>query len=616
MASFVSDSDSDSYGYDLTASDEEHLFTLIDSISSPDARTPAPTLAPTHAPTSGSAPTRALAPTHSPHAANGTERTASLDSYLNAVIAVNETLESITEDDLSFDLSEIEPEATETTETTGSHSHGSGSGSGTGVAVARDYAPLAKRRYSPSVPSDSASVASFVSQTKSSSTLRLLPSQDVRYPDLSRALSDVKKACESSAQSEQSAEALAEEGQSPLLRFRTFPMKPFSVSDLTAGAWCELQYYYTLTILDGKRTQTSAMKAGTKIHEKLEREVFTTPVEIDVVKREDAHGLKVWNIIQGLRMLRDTGLTREFEVWGLVDGNVVNGIIDGLSYDNPDPELEEDVISTRDSQDHSQSSQQQILLGNKAIFITDVKTRASKYPPSQAQVRGTIIQLFLYHRFLSDMASGRLNYAQVFERYGLNMDETFSDDFMAQMSALHEEIFSDGESAVTETTDSASDFYSAVSTSSQLDAKFDDVSSMRYRTLRQLLSLLKFEIHLTFPRGSNSIGHIVSVEYRYRARSKDDEVDGSVICTNTFYVEPETLDDYLDDYMRWWRGEREPRGVPLDEAFKCQHCEFADRCEWRSNLDNEAVRKAKLESAGKGGSPAGGSRKRVASIQW
>ncbi|KAK3352610.1 exonuclease V [Lasiosphaeria hispida] len=602
MASFVSDSDSDSYGYNLTASDEENLFALIDSISSP---APTPASAPTPAPTSASTSIRAQAPTASPYAANGAGSATSLDSYLNAAIAVNEALENITEDDLSFDLSEIEPE------TTFSH----GSGSETGVAIARDYAPPTKRRYSPSVPSDNASVASFISQTKSRSAPRLLASQDIRYPDLSRALSEVKKAGESSAQHDPNGKAPAKDDQSPLLRFRSFPMKPFSVSDLTAGAWCELQYHYTLTLLpDGKRTRTPAMKAGTKIHEKLEREIFT-PIQIDTVKHEDTFGLKVWNIIQGLRTLRDTGLTREFEVWGLVDGNVVNGIIDGLSYDNPDPELEEDVISTRDSQDNSQSSQQQLLLGNKVIFITDVKTRASKSPPSQAQVRGTIIQLFLYHRFLSDMASGRLIYSQVFERYGLNMDETFSDDFMAQMSALHEEIFSDSESAVTDATDSTSDFYSAVSTSSQLDAKLD-VSSMRYRTLRQLLSLLRFEIHLTFPRGSTSIGQIVSVEYRYRARSKDDDVDGSVICTNTFYVEPETLDGYLDDYMRWWRGEREPRGVPLDEASKCQYCEFAAMCEWRSNLDHEAVRKAKLENSGKEGSPAGGVRKRVASIQW
>jgi len=389
-------------------------------------------------------------------------------------------------------------------------------------------------------------------------------------------------------------------------------MKPLSVSDLTAGSWCELQHFYTLTLRDGKKTRTAAMKAGTDVHERLEREVCKKVV-VEVSKREDTFGLKLWNIIQGLQTLRDTGIARELEVWGMVDGNVVNGIIDGLSYDNPDPELEEDVISNRGSQ-ASQSSQHQLSLGNKTIFVTDVKTRASKTPPSQAQVRAAIIQLFLYHRFLSQMASGRLDYLAVFERYGLDPDETFSDGFMAQIATLHDEVFSDIDSGATDITETTSDWYSTVSTASKLaDMPNDqnDVTFMKYRTLRSLLPLLKFEIQLTFPRGAATLGQIVAVEYRYRARPPADEIHqplgldetpdknnaGTVICTNSFYFEPDTLDAYLADNMQFWRGEREPRGVPLDEGFKCRFCEFVGECEWRMNLEQEAYRRAKLENA-------------------
>ena len=107
------------------------------------------------------------------------------------------------------------------------------------------------------------------------------------------------------------------------------------------------------------------------------------------------------------------------------------------------------------------------------------------------------------------------------------------------------------------------------------------------------------------PQSTSSIGQIVAVEYRYRQRvradlDEDNDNDnddtrriGSVICTNTHFVEPEILDMYLKDDMQWWRGEREPRGVPLDEAFKCRSCEFVNTCEWRDNLDQEALRKAK-----------------------
>ena len=416
--------------------------------------------------------------------------------------------------------------------------------------------------------------------------------------------------------------------RSPLLRFRTFPKKPFSVSDLTAGAWCELQYYYTLTRLPfGRKTRTAAMKAGTKVHETLEREVFTT-VQVEIRKKEDNFGLKIWNIIQGLRTLRDTGLTREMEVWGMVDGHVVNGIIDGLSYDNPDPEFQDEVRSSRGSQSSQGPLQQQQITefyepgtpGSREIFILDVKTRATKTPPTRVAMRGAIIQLFLYHRFLSDMAAGRLDYLRVFERYGLRPDERFSDTFMAQIGSMHEEVFSDSGSSGSGSTESCPDFASAVSSPSQLSAESEERANpstsapsnppevLRYTTLRELLPLLKFEIQLTFPRGAAQLGQIVSVEYRYRPRGRtepkpeeeEDELkDGELISVQNFFVDQETLDMYLNDDLQWWKGEREPRGVPLEEANKCRFCEFATDCSWRINLDNENLRKARAKK-GKG----------------
>jgi exonuclease V len=478
---------------------------------------------------------------------------------------------------------------------------------------------------------------------------------------VSRALSEADKASESLEKAKGRAKDLVEDNRPPILRFRTFPMKPFSVSDLTAGSWCELQYYYTLTQLPGgRKTRTAAMKRGSEVHEKLEREVYT-PVQIDVTKKEDVFGLKIWNTIQGLRVLRDTGLTRELEVWGMVDGNVVNGVIDGLSYENPDPESEEEVLSSRGSSQTVTNSQMTDpgTPYNKGrdyeIYITDVKTRTTAAPPSQAQVRVAIIQLFLYHRFLTQMATDQLDYLRVFERYGLNPDEPFSDSFMAQIGAIHGEIFADidAETSSASSFSGASSelsnglenggFVSAPSSPSQLssfDLAEDGESSspshsrkLKYRTLRALLALLKFEIHLTFPRGAADLGQIVAVEYRYRSRedrttttttSAEPETspeeadasssgkrrrrstpgngpgpvqpeDGSVICTNTFFVEPHTLDLYLEETMRWWKGEREPHGVPLEEAFKCRSCEFVEGCEWRRKLDMEAIKKAKVK---------------------
>lgn len=395
----------------------------------------------------------------------------------------------------------------------------------------------------------------------------------------------------------------AHEKLSPLLRFRSYPKKPFSVSDLVAGAWCELQYYYTLTRLPGgKKTRTAAMKGGTKVHQTLEDEIYTT-VTIEITKKEDAFGLKLWNLIQGLRTLRDTGMTRELEVWGLVDGHVVNGVIDHLSYDNPNPDSGDGVPSSQGGGEPSEGDPQEQKITtffpsssqpkNRKIFITDVKTRASRHIPSGAALRPTKIQLFLYHRFLSEMAARRLDFLQVIRRYGLEPDEPFSDTFVAQIGSLHDEIFDD-----------AVDDSAAAPSSPDTDPAPAAPDLIRYRTLRQLTTLLESELRLTFPDGADSLGSLVAVEYRRRARrtaggveDPDDCEAGALLGSNVMSVDAAALDSYLRGALEWWEGRRPPDGVVVEEAYKCRSCEFADDCEWRRELDAGMLRAARQRVA-------------------
>ncbi|KAM0275954.1 hypothetical protein ACHAQH_007255 [Verticillium albo-atrum] len=378
--------------------------------------------------------------------------------------------------------------------------------------------------------------------------------------------------------------------RSPLIRFRSFPKKPFSVSDLTAGSWCELQYFYTLTRLPfGRKTRTVAMKEGTKLHKELEDEVHTT-VRVEVVSKEDAFGLKIWNLTQGLRTLRETGLTRELEVWGFVEGNLVNGVIDGLSYDHPDPEFELELRQKQDAQpsitDYFQSQKpgtQKVL----QIYLTDVKTRGKRSTANTAQLRPAKVQLFLYHRFLSVMAAEELDYPRVFRRYNLDPDEPFSDSFIAQIASLHDEEFFDADP-------SFDDEYAPKSSSSKAPADCSQSSSVpdfvKYRTLRELLPLLVSELKQTFPHGADSVGRLLSVEYRYRA-------DGSLIDNRIFPMDDAVLDSYLGGTMEWWKAEREPQGVQIEDAWKCLYCEFAEVCTWRKSMDEGRLRssRARLE---------------------
>lgn len=353
------------------------------------------------------------------------------------------------------------------------------------------------------------------------------------------------------------------------------------------------------------------MRQGSKVHQKLEDEVHTT-VKVEIMTKEDGFALKLWNLVQGLRTLRDTGLTRELQVWGIIDGNLVNGVIDSVSYDNPNPEFEEELSSQESQINRQQSrvtdyypSKESGTKGNKRpkIYLADVKTRGSLVPISKALLRPAKIQLLLYYRFLGEMAADRLDYHKIFRRYGLDADDTFSDGFMAQMGSLHDDIFVDAPmSSDPEPLSSGQSIDGGLGgpTSSDLeDGASEGPDLLKYKTLRELVSLVQQEIRLTFPEGENSLGHMLRVQYVHRQ-------DGREIDVHDFPVSKQALETYLGRYMPWWRGEREAHGVTIEEAFKCRTCEFAADCTWRQEMDDERVRKAQQKVRAKAKQAANG----------
>ncbi|KAI1817543.1 hypothetical protein GGS20DRAFT_532657 [Poronia punctata] len=386
-------------------------------------------------------------------------------------------------------------------------------------------------------------------------------SHPVGYPDLSRVLSTLEPEAQGVKQPATETNA---DTRSPLQRFRTFPKRPLTVTDMAAGAWCELQYWYTLTRLPGgKRTRTPAMRAGTRVHQTLEDQVHTA-VQVNIASKEEAFALRLWNVVQGLRTLRETGLTREMEVWGQVQGEILNGVIDQLTHTTPNASFEEELRQASQDASQQQSSITDFLeSGNKTVYLTDIKTRASDRLPTGIALRPARVQLFLYHRLLSDMASDKLDYSVILERYGLNEEARFSDAFMAQIGELHDEIFYDADSEVESTSQNA-----------------QSPDLLDYRSLSQIIPLLKAEMKLTFPRGSASIGDLLAVQYRHRD-------DGRILGNNSFPNDAGALDGYMEDNLGWWRGQREPRGVAIEETYKCNYCEFAEVCQWRKDREAE-----------------------------
>ncbi|KAL7415211.1 exonuclease V [Mrakia frigida] len=135
-----------------------------------------------------------------------------------------------------------------------------------------------------------------------------------------------------------------------LYRRRNF----FSVTDLAAPTWCEVQYDYGLrgkrflkpsdrptTFITSKGNviapdlekavaNDKTMKKGTKIHKALEREIHPVEIKVTVETKEETWALRILNMLASLEALMALGKCREMPVMGFIKGHLVVGIIDEI----------------------------------------------------------------------------------------------------------------------------------------------------------------------------------------------------------------------------------------------------------------------------------------------
>jgi len=325
------------------------------------------------------------------------------------------------------------------------------------------------------------------------------------------------------------------------------------------------------------------MKQGSKVHKVLEEQVHQfVPVHVDT--REDSWGLRIWNVIQGLRTLRSTGMTRELEIWGTIDGQVVNGVIDELSYTCPDKELEEAINKRKNEREESvapnQTKMTDFLKSNGAqqherkVYIIDIKTRMSKTLPQGSSQRPTLMQLMIYRKLLANLATNNVNADVIFDRYRLKATEPFTDGFIAEIGGLDFNFRGD----------------SGEETIAPFSSQQDSVSELlAHNSVAQLWSLMIQEFMKTI-RTADAVGDVLKAEFR-------SQKSGEILGSKTFAYDESALRAYIDDEMKWWKGEREARGVDIEEAFKCRICEFAEICTWRKAKIDEATENFRARSS-------------------
>lgn len=82
------------------------------------------------------------------------------------------------------------------------------------------------------------------------------------------------------------------------------------------------------------------------------------------------------------------------------------------------------------------------------------------------------------------------------------------------------------------------------------------------------------------------------------SEDEGDRKSGTIIGRLKFAHDPAALEKHLAWTLEYWRGEREPQGVSLEQTRRCAWCEFEEGCEWREAKAREvleAKRRARLE---------------------
>ncbi|MBW0492320.1 hypothetical protein O181_032035 [Austropuccinia psidii MF-1] len=72
-------------------------------------------------------------------------------------------------------------------------------------------------------------------------------------------------------------------------------------------------------------------------------------------------------------------------------------------------------------------------------------------------------------------------------------------------------------------------------------------------------------------------------------RPNFDRASSEVIGSLIFSYDESELQNFALDALKFWNGEREAIGVPIDEFNRCQPCEFKDGCEWRAKKSQELI---------------------------
>jgi len=332
-----------------------------------------------------------------------------------------------------------------------------------------------------------------------------------------------------------------------------------SATDLVAQPWCEqkLVYSYIPPTVEYEMVPleeiSPAVAAGQQIHQERESELGDQIV-IETETKEDRVALQFAQLLECLRafIFADTGqvLRREIPILGFlplksaVDSQpsfstpgeiLANGIIDELRYD-----VEEGKLT-----------------------LVELKTRWSPRLPCESQKVGHRLQVMLYQSFYNDLVEGRLSKSKLALHRKLNLARELSASVVeALWWTVGDEVFPVG--TINAPFNDATSKYSTDGTASLPKVTLGQVTEALLQTAKAAPRIHHLEIEYLFQKSKEVLG------------KENVQFDGDWLVKHSIGA------------AEFWLGSRpEPKGVDIEDAWKCGMCEFAQDCQWRLKRASE-----------------------------
>ncbi|KAJ2921359.1 hypothetical protein H1R20_g15740, partial [Candolleomyces eurysporus] len=285
--------------------------------------------------------------------------------------------------------------------------------------------------------------------------------------------------------------------------------------------------------------------------------------------------------------------------------------------------------------------------GRFSLLLRDTKTRVKDAMPPEEDTNGSRLQVMLYHRLLSELISTEksFDFVALWDRLGIDSQVEFSTGFLVQAGLLdHNNGFSvinlDGLVDSWKRTLEASSIVD-IDPNLQLvyrlqprpsdnsngkgkeRASFAPNESQLYNAEARFIatqirnSLLngqeglaegpskaggqqeeqELDLELQKVLYQSLVPQLPGVEEPPAEEPVETDIHGyKIIGRKNFVYDDVMLKNHLQSVFEFWRCERNPVGVPLQLARRCNTCEYQNGCEWREEKAAElSSRRTSLE---------------------